>query len=74
MDLFVWRRGPLQKASIIIFAACVAWRLWSFLRMSAERVSAAPARKAFGAGDALGAAFAARAFFVLQTTAMRGVK
>ena len=74
MELLGLARGPLLTASIIIFVAGVAWRLWSLWRMPAERVSAAPARQAFGAGDALGAAFDSRALYVLQTIAMRGVK
>lgn len=74
MDLLVWSRGPLPTASIIIFVAGVAWRLWSLWRMVAERVSAAQARQAFGTGDTLGAAFDSRVLFVLQTIEMRGVK
>ena len=70
MALLVLARGQLLTVSIIIFVAGVAWRLWSLWRMPAERVSAAPARQAFGAGDTLGAAFDSRVLFVLQTIEM----
>ena len=74
MDLLVWARGPLLTASITIFAAGVAWRLWSLWRMPAERVSAAQARQAFDTGHALGAAFDSRVLYLLQTIKMRGVQ
>jgi nitrate reductase gamma subunit len=56
MDLLDWARGPLLVASIAVFAAGVAWRLWCLWRMPAAHALAAQARQAFGAGDALGAA------------------
>ena len=70
MALLVLARGQLLTASIIIFVAGVAWRLWSLWRMVAERVSAAKSRQAFSTGEALGAAFDSRVLFVLQTIEM----
>jgi hypothetical protein len=67
-------RGLLLTASIIIFVAGVAWRLWSLWRMPAERVSAVQARQAFGTEDALGEAFDSRVLYVLKTIEMGGVK
>jgi nitrate reductase gamma subunit len=57
MDLLDWARGPLLTASIFIFIAGVAWRLFALWRMPAARLPIPPARQAFGTVDALGAAF-----------------
>lgn len=56
MDLLDWARGPLLAGAIVVFAAGVAWRLLSLWRMPAAKGPLAPARHAFGAMDAAGAA------------------
>lgn len=56
MDMLDWVRGPLLTASIVIFVVGVGWRLFSLWRMPVSHTPVAPARQAFGTGDALGAA------------------
>lgn len=58
MDMLDWARGPLLAASIFIFVAGVAWRLFSLWRMPVAHTPGAPARQAFGTGAAFSAAFA----------------
>jgi nitrate reductase gamma subunit len=55
MDLLDWARGPLLTASLLIFGAGVAWRLFSLWRMPAAH-PAGRERLAFGRGAALAAA------------------
>ncbi|MDO8767846.1 MAG: hypothetical protein Q7K57_03935 [Burkholderiaceae bacterium] len=57
MDMLDWARGPLLAASIFIFVAGVAWRLFSLWRMPVAHTPGAPARQAFGTGAAFSAAF-----------------
>lgn len=55
MNLLEWARGPLLTAAIIIFITGIAWRLFALWRLPASRPGA-PARQAFGRGDALAVA------------------
>lgn len=55
MDFLDWVRGPLLTASLAVFAAGVAWRLFALWRMPSV-VEHGPARDAFGTGAALQAA------------------
>jgi nitrate reductase gamma subunit len=57
MDLLDWARGPGLYAAAAVFVLGVAWRLFSLVRLPAGPV-AAPARRAFGRGDALRSAIA----------------
>ena len=56
MTLLEWARGPLLAVSLFIFVAGVSWRLFALWRMPVSHSPQAPARQAFGTGDALGAA------------------
>lgn len=55
MDFLDWVRGPLLAASLLVFVAGVAWRLWALWRLPAGAVGAAE-RQPFGQGAALRAA------------------
>jgi nitrate reductase gamma subunit len=55
MDFLDWVRGPLLAASLLVFVAGVAWRLWALWRLPAGAEGAAE-RQPFGHGAALQAA------------------
>ena len=56
MTLLDWARGPLLYASLAIFVAGIAWRLFSLWRMPVSHAPSAPAKQAFGTADAFRAA------------------
>jgi len=57
VDLLDLARGPMLYAALAVFVLGVAWRFASLARLPASPM-AAPARQAFGRGDALRSAMA----------------
>jgi hypothetical protein len=56
MDFLDWVRGPLLVVSLFVFVAGVSWRLWALWRLPASHRQSGPARRSFGALDALSVA------------------